>query len=112
MQPLRLYLGHRFVVIAVMVALCLGGGIFGMSLGKHVSQSGFNDDGNESARASVLADQVYGRDRTSYVVAIFTAPARTTVDERPEADAATEIFLRELPYAHAQTDDSGPRRAG
>ena len=111
MQPLRLYLGHRFVVIAVMVALCLGGGIFGMSLGKHVSQSGFNDDGNESARASVLADEVDGRDRTSYVVAIFTAPARTTVDERPKRTPPRR-FLREIPYAHAQTDDSGPRRAG
>ena len=66
---------YRFVVIAVTVALCLGGGIFGMSLGKHVTQSGFYDDGSESARASVLADQVYGRDRTSHIVAIFTAPA-------------------------------------
>jgi uncharacterized membrane protein YdfJ with MMPL/SSD domain len=72
---------YRFVVIAVMVALCLGGGIFGMSLGNHVTQSGFYDDGSESARASVLADQVYGRDRTSHVVAIFTASAGTTVDD-------------------------------
>ena len=60
----RVVYRYRFVVIAVTVALCLGGGIFGMSLGKHVTQSGFYDDGSESARASVLADQVYGRDRT------------------------------------------------
>ncbi|MBV8930666.1 MAG: hypothetical protein JO152_16210, partial [Mycobacteriaceae bacterium] len=36
---------YRFIVVAVMVALCLGGGLFGLSLGKHVTQSGFYDDG-------------------------------------------------------------------
>src|SRR5215212_8665898 len=52
-----------------------------MSLGKHVTQSGFYDDGSESARASVMADRVYGRDRTGHIVAIFTAPDGTTVDD-------------------------------
>jgi len=72
---------YRFIVIGVMVALCLGGGVFGMSLGKHVTQSGFYDDGSESARASVLGDDVYGRDRTSHIVAVFNAPKGTTVDD-------------------------------
>jgi uncharacterized membrane protein YdfJ with MMPL/SSD domain len=71
----------RFIVIGVMVALCLGGGVFGMSLGKHVTQSGFYDDNSESVRASVLADQVYGRDRSSHIVAVFTAPEGKTVDD-------------------------------
>ena len=71
----------RYIVIGVMVALCLGGGVYGMSLGKHVTQSGFYDDGSESVQASVLADEVYGRDRTSHVVAIFTAPDGKTVDD-------------------------------
>ena len=44
------------------------------SLGKHVTQSGFFDDGSESVQASLLADEVYGRDRTSHVVAHHTPP--------------------------------------
>ncbi len=65
---------YRFIVIGVMVALSLLGGIFGMSLGKHVTQSGFYDDGSQSVKASVVGDKTYGRDRTSHIVAIFAAP--------------------------------------
>jgi trehalose monomycolate/heme transporter len=65
---------YRFIVIGVMVALSLLGGIFGISLGKHVTQSGFYDDGSQSVKASVLGDDTYGRDRTSHIVAIFAAP--------------------------------------
>lgn len=72
---------YRYIVIGVMVALCLGGGIFGMSLGKHVTQSGFYDDGSQSVKASILGDKVYGRDRTSQIVATFTAPEGKTVDD-------------------------------
>jgi uncharacterized membrane protein YdfJ with MMPL/SSD domain len=72
---------YRFLVIGVMVGLCLIGGVFGMSLGKHVTQSGFFDDGSESARASVLSDEVYGRDRTSHIVAVFRAPEGKTVED-------------------------------
>jgi len=65
---------YRFIVIGVTVALSLLGGIFGMSLGKHVTQSGFYDDNSQSVKASVLGDDTYGRDRTSHIVATFTAP--------------------------------------
>jgi trehalose monomycolate/heme transporter len=64
----------RYIVIGVLVALCLGGGLYGASLGKHVTQSGFFDEGSQSVKASVLGDEVYGRDRTSHVVAILTPP--------------------------------------
>jgi RND superfamily putative drug exporter len=64
-----------------MVALCLGGGLFGMDLGKHVTQSGFYDDGSQSVKASILGDQTYGRDRTGHIVATFTAPDGKTVDD-------------------------------
>lgn len=64
----------RYIVIGVMVALCLGGAVYGSSLGEHVTQSGFYNEGSESVAASVLADEVYGRDRTSLVVAILTPP--------------------------------------
>ena len=72
---------YRFIVIGVMVALCLGAGIFGISLGKHVTQSGFFDDSSQSVKASMLGDDTYGRDRTSHIVATFTAPQGKTVDD-------------------------------
>jgi trehalose monomycolate/heme transporter len=72
---------YRFIVIGVMVAMCLGAGIFGVSLNKHVTQSGFFDDSSQSVKASVLGDDTYGRDRTSHIVATFTAPQGKTVDD-------------------------------
>ena len=77
----RMVYRFRYIVIAVMVALCLGGGIYGISLGSHVTQSGFYDEGSQSVRASILGDEAYGRDRTSHVVAVFTAPKGETVDD-------------------------------
>src|ERR1700681_3667510 len=65
-----------------MVALCLGGGVFGLSLRSHVTQSGFYDGNSESAKAARLADQVYGRDTSGHIVAIYTAPDGKTVDDR------------------------------
>jgi RND superfamily putative drug exporter len=64
-----------------MVALCLGGGVFGISLGDNVTQSGFYDEGSQSVHASVTADDAYGRDRTSHVVAILTPPDGKKVDD-------------------------------
>src|SRR5271166_1535785 len=73
-----------------MVALCLGGGIFGMDLGKHVTQSGFYDDGSQSVKASVLGDNVYGRDRSGHIVAIFKAPDGKTVNDPGWAKKITD----------------------
>ena len=71
----------RYAVIGVMVALCLGGGIYGISLGQHVTQSGFYDDGSQSVHASVISDEAYGRDTSGHIVAIYTAPDGKTVDD-------------------------------
>ena len=71
----------RYAVIGIMVALCLGGGVFGASLGSHVTQSGFYDEGSQSVAASLAADEAYGRDRTSHVVAILTPPNGEKVDD-------------------------------
>jgi trehalose monomycolate/heme transporter len=72
---------YRYIVIGVMVALCLGGGVFGISLGQHVTQSGFYDNGSESVHASVTADTAYGRDTSGHIIAIYTAPDGKTVDD-------------------------------
>ena len=57
---------YRYIVIGVMVALCLGGGVFGITLGQHVTQSGFYDEGSQSVHASVVADKAYGRDTSGH----------------------------------------------
>src|SRR6478736_1790008 len=64
-----------------MVALCLGGGVFGISLGSHVTQSGFYDDGSQSVHASITADKAYGRDTSGHIIGIYTAPDGKTVDD-------------------------------
>jgi uncharacterized membrane protein YdfJ with MMPL/SSD domain len=64
-----------------MVALCLAGGAYGLTLGSHLTQSGFYDENSESAKASRLADQAYGRDTSGHIVAIYTAPDGKTVDD-------------------------------
>jgi uncharacterized membrane protein YdfJ with MMPL/SSD domain len=71
----------RYVVIGVMVALCVGGGIYGMSLGEHVTQSGFYDESSQSVAASELADNVYGRDRLSHIVGVLDAPDGKKVND-------------------------------
>ncbi len=60
-----------------LVAACSGA-----SLGQHVTQSGFYNEGSESVRASLLSDEVYGRDRTSHVVAILTPPDDKKVTDK------------------------------
>jgi uncharacterized membrane protein YdfJ with MMPL/SSD domain len=72
---------YRYIVIAVMVAACLGSGVYGMSLGKHVTQSGFYDEGSQSVHASLVGDKTYGRDTSGHVIAIYTAPEGKTVDD-------------------------------
>ncbi|MCV7204376.1 MMPL family transporter [Mycolicibacterium peregrinum] len=80
----------RYIVIGVMVALCLGGGVYGASLGEHVTQSGFYDEGSQSVQASLLGDEVYGRDRTSHVVAILTPPDDKKVTDKAWQKTVTE----------------------
>src|ERR1700716_1307626 len=64
-----------------MVALCLVGGGYGLTLGSHLTQSGFYDGESESARASRLGDEAYGRDTSGHIVAIYSAPDGKTVDD-------------------------------
>ena len=49
--------------------------------GLHLTQSGFYDGDSESAKASRLGDQAYGRDTSGHIVAIYSAPDGKTVDD-------------------------------
>ncbi len=91
-----------------MVALCIGGGIFGIDLGKHVTQSGFYDEGSQSVKASLIADAAYGRDTSGHIVAIYTAPEGKTVDD----PAFTKKILDNLDQAQKDHPDEILRAIG
>ncbi|MGV1088006.1 MAG: MMPL family transporter [Mycobacterium sp.] len=99
---------YRYIVIAVMVALCVGGGIYGIDLGKHVTQSGFYDEGSQSVSASLLADGAYGRDTSGHIVAVYTAPEGKTVDD----PAFTKKVLDNLEAAQKDHPDEILRAIG
>ena len=99
---------YRYIVIGLMVALCIGGGIFGMELGKHVTQSGFYDEGSQSVKASLIADGAYGRDTSGHIVAIYTAPNGKTVDD----PAFTKKVLDNLDRAQKDHPDQILRAIG
>jgi RND superfamily putative drug exporter len=82
-----------------MVALCLGGGVYGISLGNHVTQSGFYDEGSQSVHASLAADGAYGRDTSGHIVGIYTAPEGKTVDD-PEFSKKVLDNLAEVEKNH------------
>ena len=99
---------YRYIVIALMVTLSIGGGIYGMSLGQHVTQSGFYDEGSQSVKASLVADAAYGRDTSGHIVAIYTAPEGKTVDD-PEF---TKKILDNLDQAQKDHPDEILRAIG
>ncbi|MUM19104.1 MMPL family transporter [Mycobacterium sp. CBMA271] len=88
----RMVYRYRFIVVAVFVAICLGSGLFGITLGDHVTQSGFFDDKSESVKASLMADDALGRDRTTHVVAVIAAPEGKTVDDPAFQKKLTDHF--------------------
>ncbi|KAA0016313.1 MMPL family transporter [Antrihabitans cavernicola] len=94
----------RYTVIGVMVAGLLALGAYGLGLENHLSQSGWDDPGSESSRAAQLTDATYGRDHTSDVVAIYTAPAGKTIDD-PTFSAAVTDSLNSLPKDHPDQID-------
>ncbi|WP_045821270.1 MMPL family transporter [Williamsia herbipolensis] len=99
----------RFAVIAVLIVLMGGLGLYGLTLGKHLSQSGFFDDGSQSVAGSQLADNTFGRDHKSDIVLLITPPAGTTVDN-PEFGTKVEKFVTDLIAAHpniVNRDDPG-----
>ncbi|HEY9313662.1 MMPL family transporter [Williamsia sp.] len=85
----------RFAVIAVMVALMAGFGLYGLDLNKHLSQSGWFDPGSESVAGSQLRDEVLGRDHKSDVILLVTPPAGTKVDD-PAFGAKVEQIVQDL----------------
>ncbi|AOW94219.1 hypothetical protein BFN03_00700 [Rhodococcus sp. WMMA185] len=82
-----------------MVALLLGSAAYGLSLQDHLSQSGWDDPASESVAAAELADSTFGRDTTSDVVVLYTAPEGKTIDD-PEFQAKIVENLESLVANH------------
>lgn len=86
----------RYAVIGVIVAALLGLGGYGLGLGDHLSSSGWDDPGSESAQAARIADESFGRDHTSDVIVLYTAPEGTTIND-PEFSRKIVDNLNSLP---------------
>ncbi|MFW0783078.1 MMPL family transporter [Gordonia sp. CPCC 206044] len=89
----------RFAVIGVLIALMAGFGLYGLDLGKHLSQSGWFDPTSQSVKGSVVADTALGRDHRSDVILLITPPDGTKVDD-PEFGAKVENFVDDLINQH------------
>ncbi|NMO02462.1 MMPL family transporter [Gordonia sp. TBRC 11910] len=85
----------RFAVIAVLIALMAGLGLYGLDLNKYLSQSGWFDPTSESDKGARLADAALGRDHKSDVILLITPPEGTTVDN-PEFGVKIENFIDAL----------------
>ncbi|MFT4085591.1 MAG: MMPL family transporter [Gordonia sp. (in: high G+C Gram-positive bacteria)] len=108
----------RYTVIAVLVALMGGLGLYGLDLPKYLSQSGWFDPSSESVRGSEYADTALGRDHKSDIILLITPPAGTKVDD-PAFGKKIETIVDDLIKAHpniisrdSPTDPSDTVHAG
>ncbi|GAA5057420.1 MMPL family transporter [Nocardia callitridis] len=87
---------RRFTVLIVVVGSLLALGGYGLGLGEHLSVSGWDDPGSESARAAQLRDQAFGADHVADLLLVFHAPAGKTIDD-PDFAATVVDHLDSLP---------------
>ena len=89
----------RYTVLGVMVAGLAVLAAYGWDLPDHLSQSGFDDPTSQSAVASDLANETFGRDTEGDVIVLYTAPEGSTIDD-PSFDAAITQNLDSLVADH------------
>ncbi len=89
----------RYSVLGVMVAGSAILAAYGWDLPDHLSQSGFDDPTSQSAAASNLIDETFGRDTQGDVIVLYTAPEGSTIDD-PAFDAAIVQNLDSLVADH------------
>ncbi|WP_460863489.1 MMPL family transporter, partial [Rhodococcus aerolatus] len=86
---------RRWVVLVVVLVAALGSGAWGLGLFDRLTQGGFADPASASAQADDLVRETFGR-TSADVIAVYTAPAGTTVDD-PALAAAVGDRLAALP---------------
>ncbi|WP_415976317.1 MMPL family transporter [Rhodococcus sp. 077-4] len=89
----------RYAVLGVMVAGLSILAAYGWDLPDHLSQSGFDDPTSQSAVASNLAEDTFGRDAQGDVIVLYAAPEGSTIDD-PAFDAAITQNLNSLVADH------------
>ncbi|MGW4771410.1 MMPL family transporter [Nocardia sp. NPDC004278] len=89
----------RFAVIGIVAAGLLALGGYGLGLEDHLSSSGWDDPTSESAKAAKLSDEAFGRDHTSDVIVLYTAPDGKTIDD-PAFRQQVVDSLNKLPREH------------
>ncbi|HEX3786243.1 MAG TPA: MMPL family transporter [Pseudonocardiaceae bacterium] len=86
---------RRWAVIALVLVVTVLGGAWGLGVFDKLSQGGYDDPTSQSAQASTLIQQTFGK-QGGDVVVVYTAPAGSTVDS-PRLAAAADATLRALP---------------
>ena len=86
----------RYRIIVVSLVLVAISGLYGLDLAKKLSQEGWFDETSESVAGSKLADSTFGRETDGDVIALYTAPAGTTVDDPVIRDRARALFANLL----------------
>lgn len=90
----RIVYRARYTVIAGFVTLMAVFGIYGIGYADRLSQEGWFDDTSESVAGSVLADDTFGRDTDSDVIALYTVPEGKSVDDPDIRAKVTEHLAR------------------
>ncbi|WP_067466183.1 MMPL family transporter [Nocardia amamiensis] len=89
----------RFAVIGIVAAALLALGGYGFGLEHHLSSSGWDDPTSESAEAARISDAAFGRDHSSDVIVLYTAPEGKTIDD-PAFRQQIVDSLNRLPKEH------------
>ncbi|TQM29809.1 MMPL family transporter [Nocardia bhagyanarayanae] len=89
----------RWAVIGMVCAALLALGGYGLGLEHHLSSSGWDDPTSESADAARISDTAFGRDHTSDVIVLYTAPEGKTIDD-PQFREKIVDSLNRLPKEH------------
>ncbi|WP_019932212.1 MMPL family transporter [Nocardia sp. BMG111209] len=109
----------RYTVLGVVVAALLALGGYGFGLEDHLSSSGWDDPNSESSQAAQMLDRIYGRDHTSDVIVLYTAPDGSTVDDPAFADKITSSLagltqypeITGLNYSYWRVGNTAPTAA-
>lgn len=89
----------RFAVLGTVIAGLLALGAYGLGLGDRLSSGGLDDPGSDSTRAAQLIGAAFAQNHDVDVVALYTAPPGTTVDD-PEFSRTIIDHLNGLPRRH------------
>ena len=70
---------YRVIVVALVVVAISG--FYGLDLAKKLSQEGWFDSTSESVKGSELADATFGRETDGDVIALYSAPEGSSIDD-------------------------------